>query len=144
MKRIHRERLQKLARFLKTIPEELFDMTHWMELDKNGHMHRKASIKCGTPACAMGWATSIFPELYYESEWAEIKIKGHTYSSSLSQRSLETAKVFFGVSNAGFRKLFSGIHENRTVKQEIEVIERYLNDNTRARQRLAQKLRREG
>ena len=44
----HARRLLKLAKFLKTIPDEKFDIGIW-----------KTERKCGTVCCAVGWATNI-------------------------------------------------------------------------------------
>lgn len=50
-KRIGRQRLEKLAKFLYTVPAKKFYMGSWMtgELDR-----------CGSTACAIGWASTIF------------------------------------------------------------------------------------
>lgn len=54
-KSIGRERLAKLAAFLHRVPRKKFDMERWATMDFN---IREQS--CGTAACAVGWAATIF------------------------------------------------------------------------------------
>jgi hypothetical protein len=46
------DRLQKLADFLKELPEEKFD-----------YSALRNESECGTIACAVGWCPEVFPEL---------------------------------------------------------------------------------
>lgn len=57
-----RERLKKLGEFLKTVPDERFDMGFWARIegdDAQGEVGDTAD--CATAACALGWATVVFP-----------------------------------------------------------------------------------
>lgn len=72
------ERLQKLANFLRTLDKDKFDMASWyfrpLKEESNPNEHIKficeqefgkfgrlntPEIKCGSVACALGWACSI-------------------------------------------------------------------------------------
>jgi hypothetical protein len=55
LKAVFRRRLLKLAKFLRTVKPERFDMGTWVGGDWDG----KPDLSCGTRACAMGWATTI-------------------------------------------------------------------------------------
>lgn len=60
---MNRERLKRLAKFLRTVPSERFDMSCWGRVE-NGNLGTgtKLCLKknmCGTSACALGWATQI-------------------------------------------------------------------------------------
>lgn len=48
---IGRQRLEKLAKLLYSVPAEKFCMGSWM----SGNLNR-----CGSTACAIGWASTIF------------------------------------------------------------------------------------
>lgn len=55
MKKIHEERLLRLATFLEEkVEPERFNMDHWFDGDFEKNT-------CGTTACALGWATVVFP-----------------------------------------------------------------------------------
>lgn len=57
MEAIHRQRLNKLAAYLKTVPPEQFDMDYWANADDD------YPGECEFAGCALGWATRVFPEL---------------------------------------------------------------------------------
>lgn len=67
MKQQQAERLQTLATFLRTeVPEDKFDMSTWGTTQNIRHANKIAPITdvCGTSACALGWATAIWPETF--------------------------------------------------------------------------------
>jgi hypothetical protein len=55
MKRVHANRLLKLAELLEKLPRKRFDFAHWAGPDWKG----AADLSCGTKACALGWATTL-------------------------------------------------------------------------------------
>lgn len=55
MKKVHAQRLLKLAKFLDELPEERFDLATWVGRSWKG----KQDLSCGTTACALGWACTI-------------------------------------------------------------------------------------
>lgn len=65
-KAVGRKRLAKLADFLETVPRKRFDMRVWAYAQEK-FVFRKdkpvvtTSPECGTSACALGWATAVFP-----------------------------------------------------------------------------------
>lgn len=126
----YQNRLLKLAKFLREqVPPSLLYMRQFMMPDKNGHVHERASIECGTPACAMGWATAVFPELVYNDNDSSVIVKG--------SRDYNSAYAFFGFGLAVANdyseddeesqniaeQLFGG-DVQRTPKQEAALIER--------------------
>ena len=60
---MHRRRLRKLAAFLESgyIKPKWFNMGRWAE----GGFKEK---QCGSAACALGWATTIFRDLNLEGD----------------------------------------------------------------------------
>jgi len=50
-----KRRLLALAKFLRGLPAERFDMREWVGKDWKGG----ADLSCGTTACALGWATTM-------------------------------------------------------------------------------------
>ena len=61
MKKVHKERLRKLAEYLLTkVPEEKFDMEVYRQEGNTAHI-------CGTAGCALGWAPAIMsPYTFYK------------------------------------------------------------------------------
>lgn len=96
MNAIGKRRLLKLADFLETadLPGK-FDMGSWSEEEESGRP------KCGTAACAMGWATTI-PSFrragLFLNEYGEPEFEGHTES--------EAAAHFFSIAISQARDLF--------------------------------------
>lgn len=61
MNKTQASRLLTLAWFLKTeVPEDEFKMSSFCGEKRTGHMKHE----CGTTACALGWATAIWPETF--------------------------------------------------------------------------------
>lgn len=56
MRRVHRRRLLRLAKFLRRLAPRRFNFAQW--IDRNS-WKGKADLSCGTSACAVGWATTI-------------------------------------------------------------------------------------
>ncbi len=52
---VSNRRLLRLATFLKTVPKERFDFSHWVGRGWDG----RQDLSCGTTACALGWAATI-------------------------------------------------------------------------------------
>lgn len=69
----HPKRLEKLAKFLDTLPRKRFDFRDVcrpsVEATRKG-MRKTLATDCGSVGCAMGWAPTVFPGL----------IQGHTAS----------------------------------------------------------------
>lgn len=51
-----KKKLLKLADLLDRVPEDQFDMATWA-------MRYDSGAECASVACALGWATTIFPDL---------------------------------------------------------------------------------
>ncbi len=63
---MNKERLLKLAEFLKTVPREKFDMNVWASDDATKN-------NCGTAGCAVGWAATCFKRsgFYLDNSYCE-------------------------------------------------------------------------
>lgn len=66
-KAVGRKRLAKLADFLEIVPSKRFGMTMWaytnnqFVLNNKGEPVVTTAPECRTSACALGWATAVFP-----------------------------------------------------------------------------------
>lgn len=117
----HKARLLKLAKFLREEvkpeefdlgyfiytgpgfkpPADVFHMSHW----------------CGTTACALGWATRIWPKEFWFSttgDCASFKSKDGLYGEQ-----------FFGITDDQWEYLF-GCNRVRSPKQEARIIENFV------------------
>lgn len=113
-------RLLTLAHFLKTEVEPLeFDMGHYTEGELPHGKHKGSQLDCGSSACALGWATVVFPETFW-------------FESSLHWGTLlnvdycdHTTRSFFGLVEDEPYYLF-GENHRRTPEQEAKVIEDFV------------------
>lgn len=68
MELVEADRLLRLARFLRTVPEEMFDMTSFGQTeDVQSSKILVLSLEnpvCGSAGCALGWATVVFPDQF--------------------------------------------------------------------------------
>lgn len=68
MKKVHRNRLRKLADYLDTVPRKKFDMKDYC-INRNGGSRKrpgeaeKEINNCGTVACAAGHGAVLFPRI---------------------------------------------------------------------------------
>jgi hypothetical protein len=131
-------RLLTLAALLRTLPRKRFNFNHWVGLDWKG----AADLSCGTQACAFGWATTIpsFRRLGLrlvkdQGEPAYVQLRGMT-PSEYTDKSIQAAEVFFGLSEPEARFLFipdktlggrySHLGEGATPKQVAKNIEGFV------------------
>jgi len=90
------KRLQKLADFLKQLPEEKFDLSSITDLEKceykvefvEKHM---LEPNCGATACAIGWMPKVFPQLVewkpdssFDDSDLKVVLRGGSYISDFS------------------------------------------------------------
>jgi len=63
MKQIQANRLVALMNLMQTIPPRAFDIDHWAEFEeeKDKRGNKLVELKCGTTACAVGWAALSIP-----------------------------------------------------------------------------------
>jgi len=130
MKTLHKKRLLKLAAFLRTVPDENFNMCNWLTPDRNLHKHSKASLKCGTAACVGGWATVVFRDLVYSWPKNIIYLKSEPKSKYWCD-SETNLKKFFGLDSKESERLFlmSFYKTAKEKAKEIEdLVETHLND----------------
>jgi len=123
MKQKHINRLLKLANFLeKKIPKRYFDMSMFLGEGEDGRFYRHANISCGTPGCALGWATAIFKDLCFDIDTENIINRRKPW---LDQDSWTTARDFFGIDDqCNIQHLFGP--RSRTAKQEAKVIKDFV------------------
>lgn len=87
--------IRKLAKFLKTIPQEKFDMGYF-RANRQGMCNFVSENKCGTVGCALGWAPLV-PGLGPKRE----------HFSSGTLKFLEYCYDMFEIDEEFFRYLFS-------------------------------------
>lgn len=117
-------RILKLADFLEVLQPALFEMSVWQEQDKKGHWHKHANVKCGTAACALGWATAVFPRsLYYDTTNGHIHIKGQEKCYIDNYR---TASSFFNIPWIDAHELFRPSTNARTPKTVSKMLRDYV------------------
>jgi hypothetical protein len=115
---MNRGRLSLLAAYLETIPEDHFDMSEWVRL-KGASVIEGAvpEPKCGTSACALGWACSI-PEfndvgLKLDRVVGAICDAVPTYEHA---RGYDAAEKFFELTHQQARYIFRGDTNKATPK----------------------------
>ena len=129
MKTIHRKRLLKLAAFLagpvaraaKRNKARKFNLDHYANSVNLGLRKNE----CGTSACALGWATQVFPRTFRLGK--ELKdLNGDKYCGlRMNGKYLhdpEDARDFFGLSYNEAYKAFSAEFSQRTIPQEVAIL----------------------
>lgn len=97
MTKRHKERLLKLAAFLRTVPNKFFNLEvltaggDGKDFDPCGL--KKLDHKCGSVACAMGWCPIVFPRTFRYNSAGGVEGKDENIS----------IKSFFGLDK--FEKL---------------------------------------
>lgn len=119
MTKVHKNRLLKLAAFLRELPRKKFDIGGWKYEDE----------KCGTVCCAAGWACSI-PSF----RRAGLRMENNSYYERPVYQDLsdfEAVTEFFGISCDDADELFTYLgygHLNRspTPKDVAKKIEQHV------------------
>jgi hypothetical protein len=130
MKKLHKDRLLKLAKFLREkVPDEHFDLDSFIntgDYSYDRHLKDLPEIAkgkqrgCGTTACAVGWCPAVFPR-YWEwqtemySEYG-VRLKDSAHSSPFGD-----AEEFFDLSSTECNYLFDPYYypERRIGKEEV-------------------------
>ena len=102
------KKLEKLATLLEALPRERFDYEHWVGPKWEG----KKDLSCGTTACALGWATTLFKKLELRACVDEASMGDRTMYCEvvLAGTDLEdfgAAAKFFNISMSQAEVLFS-------------------------------------
>lgn len=115
------QRLQTLATFLRTVPEEHFDLQSWRASDDHELVSDEAlnSLQCGTTGCAVGWACTI-PEFKAEGLHWDVSDDGTTDYPGYGKddtaeyaTAWEAVEVFFNINYDTADHLFScGSYDN--------------------------------
>lgn len=165
MELIHAERLLTLAYYLKTeVDPDFFDMEYWgrkwtekeekeaeeiaclLDLELGQKVKKKQTIvrevRCGTSACALGWATVVFPQVFRlkweESTWdddgekvteeeAVIQINRGDANWCNTWGDSEEVRDFFGLTDNEAELLF--FDDTRTPKVKAKQIEKLVSDH---------------
>lgn len=149
MNTIQKRRLLKLARFLRTVPKEKFDIDSWynhpfQHRKPNGpdYNYEKISAKkflshCGTTACAMGWAAVCMPTIFRKDERDEV-----ICLESGAYQGMQAAQDGFGITYRESMHLFSesGYYSvNPTPKVVARRIEQFVKRKEKERKQHARK-----
>lgn len=133
MKKVFKERLLKLASFLRELPKENFDLEIIMHSDEQlDNCSAQKALSCNTVACAMGWCPTIFPRSF---RWGKF-VKGYLEGNKVYARvvlknkpkihNFDAASSFFGISRKESNFLFdpwyydSGKKGAKAVARRIE------------------------
>lgn len=115
-KLIGRQRLEKLARRLYSVPAEKFWMGTWM----TGELNR-----CGSTACAIGWASTIFENdglVMAKPEGERFAAYRPAFEGITNWSAVED---FFVLSNPAAHRLF-GPNQERGPRQVAKRIKHFL------------------
>lgn len=146
MKAFHKNRLLKLASFLRNLPPAKFDLKVIMETNDEGGMPLEKEKDCGTVGCAMGWCPKVMPKLFAHTyEYYDGDRNKSIYNILLKKnrmvRGFEAVQVEFGLSEKDAEYLFmpGNYHKSkRGLKSVAERIEGFVrrdgkvNHNTKA------------
>lgn len=108
MTTLHKRRLLKLARHLKTVPKGQFDMTYY-----GGRVPRSK-----TAGCAAGHAADIFRRQGYDCLGSIPTFQGLA--------GCEAVQVFFGIDKVGYDLIFSSLNAPSTPRQVAKRIEQFV------------------
>lgn len=119
-------RLLTLAYYLKTeVPTVHFRMDAYFEIGdpRRSEQDNLEQHVCGTTACALGWATVVFPKYWGWQDYLPI------YKPEPSLYRIEACEDFFGIGEdgRGWTHIFGAINR-RTPQQEAKVIEEYVRE----------------
>lgn len=123
MKKVHKDRLLKLAAFLKKqVPDAAFDFSKVMKRGENPPLVAlKMGGGCGTVGCAIGWAPAAFPRqvVWMQEDSSttieeaepnavfEVHTRGCVGSDSGSGYDSECLQSFFGLTDEEHQGLFT-------------------------------------
>lgn len=118
-----KERLLKLAAFLKTVPEKHFNLSSFVSFDAGYDYLNALQIKtkeqcinnltkvgktlkenpiCGSTACAVGWCPTVFPRSFIWDVNETVRLK-----NNLKKANFSAAEEFFGLSYEDCEYLFT-------------------------------------
>ena len=147
MDSIQEKRMLKLADYLENVVskhpigkdgQKKFDMAFWF-LRSAGCKATKPGItpaSCGTSACALGWATVVFPRQLKLTR-PELVDDWFTDATGKYQSDVKfgnkdgflAAAAFFGITEDAADDLFGP--ENRSAKQEAKILRSFVKGNQR-------------
>lgn len=111
MKKLHAQRLMKLANFLLTVPDEMFGFATIVK----GQKTPRKEMDCGSTACALGWCPVLWPKLVrYQPASGLSSYDVHPRKEQpMAHMSYfnGSAKLLFGLSNAEAIALFVAGHQ---------------------------------
>lgn len=142
------ERLTELLNVLKSIPEENFSLDHWIQTRYSANDSTEELVKCGTVACAVGWAClhKPFQDLGLrlskdDDRWSEIEVDEDNYGIKSSFPvyqekvgwgaisrffSLDTKEATYIFAKESYQFLYTGEFYEPSVRDVIARIEKLL------------------
>ena len=143
MKLIYRRRLLKLAKFLrkkvaplseKLTPDgyRIFSMNNYLTSLPDGSCPERASLDCGTSACAAGWATAVFNAVTYHDNHGHFHIDRRCPGGR--QTAMGSIGLFFGIRSGVDRVDLFGATP-RDAMQEAYIIEEFVKRHRPTRKR---------
>lgn len=154
MNKIQAKKLLRLADFLdKKVSRKTgkqgqakFNMGHFFHKSPDCKAERPGlgTVSCGTSACALGWATALWPKdlrIRIENEphvchvwcpkpclWRDMPLVGTVIlkgrKKGEEEEDFAAAQAFFGLTKGESYKLFGGFR--RTAKREAEIIRKFV------------------
>lgn len=122
-KSVTANRLNRLADFLTTVPKEAFKMEHWATgLDDSCRLDKKKAVKCGTAACAFGWATAIPAFRKAGLRLTGNEVYGFNQVVNIHKMNYSvfgTAMDFFGITDKEAHMLFHPDNYNKPTKHNV-------------------------
>lgn len=95
LKKFHRDRLERLCQLLDIVPDEHFDLTGWHNVNDDTSYDFNCLTRCGTTACACGWAM-IIPEFNLAGF---VKTPNYDMPYYNGKTGSEAVEAFFGLSD---------------------------------------------
>lgn len=133
-------RLKKLVKKLEKVKDKKFDMEFWSNNRESEDREISCNLEaCGTTACALGWATTVFPKslklcIEKDNIYTDVKLRRKEdikRAKSLNidtQYPLEVGQYFFKISHETASELFlPDYYPHPTKKNVINRINRIIN-----------------
>lgn len=133
MRKVHKERLLKLATFLRTVDYRLFDLDTYISDNSDTISYsrnitdglKKLDHKCGTTACAIGFCPVVFPKSFqYTNRFLK-------YNHENPNNVGHIGREFFGLNECQYEFLFmpSCYGDKKGPKTVANRIEQFVKNN---------------
>lgn len=135
---MNKENLLRMVEFLKTIPEEKFEMSCYRLSETTGMANENAvSTECNTAGCALGWCTVLDPKgvekhrVYNSELFAEGEIEFADWSEDFTGLNMHSTEWHwcFGVTWAKYDNTPLGAAERIMFLLTYGVPDRFIKDD---------------